>query len=169
MYCCSTHRERISSCYSRSKSRKGFFRKIKQCLRNKPICVGISTMTGSQISYALKIADFIRDNSQISNPGTKFYNIVQQYGFLSPSSLEEEANIRWESEDAFSISQKMRKIDLNLNLLTYFIGRKWLDKVEGNILLTIVMKILMAIAKFRWKHRKFQFCPEFIFLNRLTN
>lgn len=44
---------------------KIFFHKLKWFLEDGPICVGISTMTGSQILYALKISKFIRSNSQI--------------------------------------------------------------------------------------------------------
>ncbi|MCK5492324.1 MAG: B12-binding domain-containing radical SAM protein [Candidatus Omnitrophica bacterium] len=42
---------------------KDFYKKIKYYLCDKPICVGISVMTGSQILYALKIANFIRNNN----------------------------------------------------------------------------------------------------------
>lgn len=102
-------------------------------------------------------------------PGTEFYDIVQRYGFVPPSRLEDWVNIRWEAEKAPWISPKMRKIDLNLTLLTYFIDRKGLDKAEGNILLKIAIRVLMILAKFHWKYRKFQFCPEFTLLNRLFN
>lgn len=102
-------------------------------------------------------------------PGTEFYDIVQRYGFKPPLKLEEWADIRWEFEKASWVLPKMRKIDLNLTLLTYFIDRKVLDKTEANFLLKIPIKILMCLARFRWKYRKFQSCLEFNLLNRLIN
>ncbi len=44
---------------------RNFFQKVRECLSNEPVCVGITTMTGLQILYALEIANFIRNNSQI--------------------------------------------------------------------------------------------------------
>ncbi|MCX5714494.1 MAG: radical SAM protein, partial [Candidatus Omnitrophica bacterium] len=44
---------------------KDFFHKCKHFLDRNPVCVGISVMTGLQIKYALKIAQFIRDNSRV--------------------------------------------------------------------------------------------------------
>jgi len=40
---------------------KNWRNKIRKELKKRPLCVGISTMTGSQISYALEIARFIKD------------------------------------------------------------------------------------------------------------
>lgn len=102
-------------------------------------------------------------------PGTEFYDIAQQYGFRPPSKLEEWADIRWEFEKASWVSPEMRKIDLNLTLLTYFIDRKILDKTEDNFLLKMITKTLMYLARLHWKYREFQFCPEFTLLNRLVN
>lgn len=102
-------------------------------------------------------------------PGTEFYEIVQQYDFKPPSSVEEWANIRWETENASWLSPKVRKLVLNLTLLTYFIDKKVLDKVKENVLLKMLTNILIILAKFHWKLKKFQFCPEFNILNRLVN
>lgn len=102
-------------------------------------------------------------------PGTEFYDIVQRYGFKPPLELEEWAGIRWEFEKAPWILPKMRKIDLNLTLLTYFIDRKMLDKTGANFPLKAIVRILMYIAGFRWKNRKFRSCLEFNLLNRLVN
>lgn len=102
-------------------------------------------------------------------PGTEFYQIVQQYGFKVPTTLEEWADVRWEFGNASWVNQQMRKIDLNLTLLTYFIDRKGLDKTGNNLLLMIITKILMIFAKFHWKYKLFRFCPEFRLLYRLVN
>jgi radical SAM superfamily enzyme YgiQ (UPF0313 family) len=102
-------------------------------------------------------------------PGTEFYKIVQQYGFKAPTTLEEWADVRWEFENASWVDHRMKKVDLNLTLLTYFIDRKGLDKIGNNLLLMTITKILMFFAKFHWKYKLFRFCPEFRLLHRLIN
>jgi len=102
-------------------------------------------------------------------PGTEFYQIVQQYGFKVPATLEEWADVRWEFGNASWVNHLMRKVDLNLTLLTYFIDRKGLDKTGNNLLLMTITKILMIFAKFHWKYKLFRFCPEFRLLHRLVN
>jgi anaerobic magnesium-protoporphyrin IX monomethyl ester cyclase len=41
------------------------YRTLLNALQTKPICVGIGTATGSQIDYAIKFADFVRNNSDV--------------------------------------------------------------------------------------------------------
>lgn len=128
--------------------------------------------TISLVEYIMKVdpkAYFSSFHLITPYPGTEFYEIVQQYNFNPPSLLEEWADIRWEMENASWLSPKMRRLDLNLTLLTYFIDSKVLDKVKDKILLKILTNILIILAKFHWKFRKFQFCPEFNILNKLIN
>lgn len=44
---------------------RNFFSKLKFHLDARPLCAGITTMTGSQILYALKISEFVRRHSSI--------------------------------------------------------------------------------------------------------
>ncbi len=39
---------------------KDFYGRLKEALKNDPVCVGITSMTGAQILYALRIARFVR-------------------------------------------------------------------------------------------------------------
>ena len=38
---------------------------LRKALQTNPFCVGISCMTGNQITYALKISKFVKENSTI--------------------------------------------------------------------------------------------------------
>jgi radical SAM superfamily enzyme YgiQ (UPF0313 family) len=103
-------------------------------------------------------------------PGTIFYEMIKKNGIVLPSTLEEWANIRWETDNASWISSKMKKICFNLSLLTYFIDEKVLYRVKyRSLLLQIVTRFLMKLAKLHWKYRQFYFCPEFNILNKLVN
>lgn len=124
------------------------------------------------VDYVMKIdpkAYFSSFHLITPYPGTEFYNVVQAYGFVPPNTLEEWADVRWEFESASWISPRMRKIDFNLTLLTYFIDRKGLDKTEDNLMLKTITTILIILAKFHWRHKQFIFCPEFRLLGRLVN
>lgn len=100
-------------------------------------------------------------------PGTEFFDRVQACGFRPPSNLEEWGRVSWESENTPWVSPALRKIYLNIALITYFIDPKVVVKVEGRPLLKGFFKIMMKIAKFRLRHRRFRFCPEFVIPKRL--
>lgn len=124
------------------------------------------------VDYIMKVdpkAHFSSFHLITPYPGTEFYDIVKRSNFKPPSSIVEWGNVRWESECASWIPSGMRKLDLNLTLLTYFIDSKVINKGKDKALLKMVTKILMVFAKFHWKYRKFRFCPEFRMLNKLVN
>ena len=57
-------------------------RKLKDALAQNPVCIGISTMTGTQISFALQAARLVRDHGRGAVP------II--WGGAHPSSLPEQ-------------------------------------------------------------------------------
>ncbi|MCX5714493.1 MAG: hypothetical protein NT033_06770, partial [Candidatus Omnitrophica bacterium] len=77
-------------------------------------------------------------------------------------------DIRWELNNAPWLSEEMRRIDLNLSLITYFFDRKRKDKVLDNFLMAITAKILSILARLHWRHKKFRFCPEFRLIEKLA-
>jgi len=124
------------------------------------------------VDHIMKVdpkAHFSSFHSITPYPGTEFYDIAKGYGFIPPSTLEGWANIRWETENTPWVSSRMRTINSNITWLTYFIDGKVLYKTKDRSLSMMIIKVLMALARLRWKHRIFEFCPECYVANKLIN
>jgi len=87
-------------------------KKLEEELNKNPLCVGITTMTGRQIGYALEIASFVKHNSKIP------VVLGGIHGSLLPECTLQNKNIDiiviGEGEGAFL--ELVRALDKNLSL-----------------------------------------------------
>ena len=101
-------------------------------------------------------------------PGTPFYDQAIGYGWHPPDSLNDWGNIYWEKTDMPWMSAKQKRKLSNISVVSYFIDHKVADRLQGRSLFLWGFRFYSALAKYRWKNRRFNICPEFQFLKRLN-
>lgn len=101
-------------------------------------------------------------------PGTPYLFSAQEYGWKPPGSLEGWANIYWERTGMPWLSSFLRRKLSNISIISYFIDHKVADRLQGRKLFLAGVWLFSKLAKFRWEHRQFTFCPEFQLLKRLN-
>ncbi|MFH1094413.1 MAG: radical SAM protein [Candidatus Omnitrophota bacterium] len=134
----------------------------------------------NELNETIEMADYIRKTDPKAYfssfhictpfPGTElFNNAVENYGFIPPDKLEGWYDFRLEAINVPWINKKMKNTYLNLCLITYFIDDKFADRTKDKPVLKIFKKIMMWFSHYRWKTRKFKFCPEYRLLDWLMN
>ncbi len=101
-------------------------------------------------------------------PGTPYYFMAQEYGWKPPDSLEEWSDIYWEKTEMPWLDKDYKRMLSNISIISYFIDHKVADRLQGRPLFLAGVWLYGKLAGFRWKHRKFNFCPEFQLLKRLN-
>ena len=101
-------------------------------------------------------------------PGTPFYDQSIEYGWKPPETLEDWGNIYWEKTDMPWMSKKLKRKLSNISVVSYFIDHKVADRLQGRSLFLLGFQVFSKLATYRWKNRKFDFCPEFQLLKRLN-
>lgn len=101
-------------------------------------------------------------------PGTPFAAQAQEHGWNPPDTLEGWSGIYWEKTNMPWMSAKRKKALSNISIISYFIDHKVADRLQGRPVFLAGVSLYGKLAKWRWKHRFFGFCPEFQMLKRLN-
>ncbi|MFH1094414.1 MAG: radical SAM protein [Candidatus Omnitrophota bacterium] len=103
-------------------------------------------------------------------PGTEMFRIsVEKYGFRPPSRLEDWHNFRLEEINIPWILPEERNYYLNLCFISFFLDDKLSQRFKNNMLLKLLTDLYRKFARYRWKCKQFEFCPEFKLLSWLVN
>jgi radical SAM superfamily enzyme YgiQ (UPF0313 family) len=101
-------------------------------------------------------------------PGTPFATQAEEFGWQPPGTLEEWGNLYWEKTNMPWMSRQLKRKLSNISVISYFIDHKVADRLQGRKLFLAGVWMYGKLAKWRWKHRFFRFCPEFQLLKRLN-
>ena len=101
-------------------------------------------------------------------PGTPFYFEAIERGWTPPQTLEEWSNIYWEKTDVPWLDKEMKRRVSNISILSYFIDHKVADRLNERKLMSAGVWLFGKMARFRWKHRWFDFCPDLQLLKKLN-
>jgi radical SAM superfamily enzyme YgiQ (UPF0313 family) len=161
--------------------KKGFTVKdvIKCNLRLKEIEIipGLTFMSGfpteteqeRKMTYSL-IDRLMKDNSKVEingitlyspYPGTELFEISKQHGFKPPQKLEDWANITFSNSIAPWLKKKDRRKIERVYFISKSIDGNWMNNyTSSNPLIKIATTIFSKLARFRWRHRAFNFSPD---------
>ncbi|MFH1094415.1 MAG: radical SAM protein [Candidatus Omnitrophota bacterium] len=144
------------------------------------VMIGYPVEGDKELAETLDLVDYIRKIDPKAYftsfhiftvfPGTEFCRIaIEKYGFTPPTTLEGWQNFRLEEINNQWILPERRSCYLNLCLISFFIAdHRFKDKVKSKWIL-MFLGIFAGFAKYRWRRRQFDFCPEFKLLGWLMN
>ena len=105
-------------------------------------------------------------------PGTKMYDIAIKHGFVPPRSLEEWGEVEWTA-----LYKNQTKLPWLSNefiimfkklLLTYQLAYNPNISNYQNFFFKMLAKLYQPIAKFRFKHKFYDFMPEILFAEKIS-
>jgi len=132
--------------------------------------MGLPTETESELLESVRLAlRLIKDNPSAltlffafcAYPGTKLFNLAKEYGFKEPNTLEEWADINYETAFLFNpwLNKKMSKMIQNLGFTSFFINRNTQYKINSAFFRGLAL-LYQPIAKIRFENNIYSFPVE---------